>query len=383
LADGLPDGLFEAALLAHRNSRASLGEIDFYSDRERDFLIACRVCNWENLSKNNIDGIKKELERAAVNEVARSAIHWFLSQERNRGLLKSAFRVFGKTIKTPISSILIGAFEAQNFTYLPNRGGKKFFKTRLKKGGFKALEALDIMRDAAGEQKFSQFFLLDPDLVKHTMRLDDSFNFCATMMGLPVLQFLERMHSQENGWAAYEESSDLSNAISHLLDDAEYRPAAIKSLAYIAPHIFLTWFKSCDKTYRLRKHLQIFLDAFENVAERMSDILYTVFNREGGILDFLREREGDEPSSVLLHRHKREYQKFRELYSPAIRYAGEHQIGRRLQGFLDDLQPEEEKRATTKKTAQKNRKRSKGAKRLGQHYSRCLITAEHSRRAPS
>ncbi len=77
----VPEGLFEAALLSKVNDGFGLLSIDFYNERERDFVIAWWVRKWPQIL-SDIEIIVQEFTQAAQSQIGTSALNWFLKSDR-------------------------------------------------------------------------------------------------------------------------------------------------------------------------------------------------------------------------------------------------------------------------------------------------------------
>jgi hypothetical protein len=81
----------------------------------------------------------------------------------------------------------------------------------------------------------------------------------------------------------------------------------------------------------------------ENAVDSMFDVLYTSLGREGGLTNLLRDygRDGDDEEESLRN-HWAEYRRFRNLYQGIIHHFDWHPLGKELQGYLNDLEPQED-----------------------------------------
>jgi type I restriction and modification enzyme subunit R-like protein len=84
----VPPGLFEAALLAEITARHGESTIDFYYGRERDFIIACWVRDWQTKLQCGND-MSAEFELAALSNAGLDALRWFLRKPAHIGLIES------------------------------------------------------------------------------------------------------------------------------------------------------------------------------------------------------------------------------------------------------------------------------------------------------
>lgn len=76
----IPECLFEAAILAKTNLYAELPTIDFYNERERDFVIAFWVNKWPETA-NTVPLMCQEFNHAVQTGVGISSLRWFLRKQ--------------------------------------------------------------------------------------------------------------------------------------------------------------------------------------------------------------------------------------------------------------------------------------------------------------
>ena len=340
LSEGLPEGLFEAALLSYRGRDNSFTSVDFYSERERDFVIAYRLCKWDQLVAASLDRLRQEFEPVLEHEVGRSALRWFLSQSENRGILKRLFEELDRHSSSSLHVIMLSAFEQTRALDIDIdiEWTTKEIRKKLRTDKFAVLEIINCMD---GDSKFSNHLIEDIDLLKDLLSLDIEFPLHYQMTGGPLLSYLDRIHSEESGWTAFEQESPLSQLLAGLVTDPQCGYAAMKAWAYVAPHLFMTWLNDHlpnDELLIEPELVRHYIDSLENLAEHMYKVLYLVFNREGGLADCLKYREEFD-----LESHRKEYHAFQELYWPAIKCFRKQPISGVLQSYLDSLQPEEDR----------------------------------------
>lgn len=76
----IPECLFEAAILAKTNLHAELPAIDFYNERERDFVIAFWVNRWSETA-NTVSSMRQKFSCAVQTGIGTSSLRWFLRKQ--------------------------------------------------------------------------------------------------------------------------------------------------------------------------------------------------------------------------------------------------------------------------------------------------------------
>lgn len=76
----IPECLFEAAILAKTNLHTELPAIDFYNERERDFVIAFWVNRWSETA-STVTSMCQEFSCAVQTGVGSSSLRWFLRKK--------------------------------------------------------------------------------------------------------------------------------------------------------------------------------------------------------------------------------------------------------------------------------------------------------------
>lgn len=89
VAEKIPSGFFEAAILATETNRHGYPSIDFYFGRERDFCIAYMAQRWAQRLATNED-LTSDFSFAATTEAGAASLRWFFRQPSHLALLKGS-----------------------------------------------------------------------------------------------------------------------------------------------------------------------------------------------------------------------------------------------------------------------------------------------------
>ncbi|RKI31493.1 hypothetical protein D7Y27_37595 [Corallococcus sp. AB004] len=342
LAEGIPYGLFESALLALRGSEVAAEGVDFYSDRERDFVIAYWVRKWGRLCDVSVDDLLGEAESAVLTEPGRAALLWFLKQDANRSVLRRSVEILGRRGSDEVQRLL---FEAVRCEQSDDQWNVLKFRTMLRGGSYEAVQALlSIPPDFDENHELAGWLPGDGDLLRLLLLLWRRLPLRVGMLGQPVLDLFQEMHSYGEGFGSFEWESQVTNALIDVVDDGDCGFGALCVLGHIAPYVFLEWLGR--RLVGLGRPDGVLVDAYlvplENAVDVVFDVFYTSFGREGGIVNILRdyERDGADRTDSLRH-HWEEYRKFKSLCEGVMGFLDGHLLGRELAKCLRDLEPDE------------------------------------------
>ncbi|WP_224244710.1 type I restriction enzyme HsdR N-terminal domain-containing protein [Hyalangium gracile] len=353
LSEGVPDGLFEAAILIRRAGTGKSTGVDFYYERERDFVIAYWTRNWDRWMDTEVSTIKSELADIVQTEVGRSSLEWFLTESTNNELLK---KVFGDLAchDNPTVRRLLMSCAASNFWAEPIDPDWQVYAIRagLKDGSMEvrleAAEFLDRLRIEGEERSPLSTLAKDRQSIQNLLMVDSQFPLEPRTTGEIALRAFLALHSEGaepedfDEWD-FDHGSSVTRVLADLAGTPEYRAIAMKAFAYIAPHAFFEWLTpQLPSDGKLaQEYTDAILDALGNATDRIHEFLYTMHEREGGMLDALKERSSNRRERKKdLESHREWFQRLRQIYSPIIKNFDCQE----LQQFLDDLEPEEDKR---------------------------------------
>jgi hypothetical protein len=79
----IPNGFFEAAILALVRNEKNLASVDFYYGRERDYVIACEVGDWYDKLRRAPIEVDTGFSQAVQTNAGAEALQWFLRQPQH------------------------------------------------------------------------------------------------------------------------------------------------------------------------------------------------------------------------------------------------------------------------------------------------------------
>lgn len=368
LHEGIPRGLLEAALLVQRGGDEEEARmdaedappadgVDFYLQRERDYVIAYWARRWNSLLEAPEEEIASTLAAAVATEVGRSALEWFLRQLSNRPLVQRAWNLLGTQGDSRLRRVLVAAvFAITNLSpadaYLLDaavRAGLKDPDSDVR------LETTSVLAELLEDDKWDDLravFAADREIVRDLLRFHRDHPFHVDAGVSPALDALHTLHAGSyNSWADFDWDTPITEHLAVLAEDPEVGEAALLAFAYLAPHPFMSWLDAHLASQGVMdvRPLRLHRHALANATFRMHEVLYTAFEREGALIDALRDRYpgnwgGTENMTrrELVEEHCREYREFRRIYEPIIRRFSKYAAGEELRKFLTDLQPEED-----------------------------------------
>lgn len=249
IVQSIPDGLFEAALLAKVCDSTGFPKIDFYYSRERDFAISFWSRNW--FFKFSEKGIScaEELLLAVQTQAARNALRWFLSEPNHTKCLKKTFQSFHEYEDPRIREILLSSlyeYLKWNSECILNLCEQKWITDAVDVGVNDADRTVKIQAAkllvVLNEKHAEIFSIFAPeeiqDLVIALLSVDSDFPLSDESV---ILDSLYSLHVKNtHSWNSA--SSNISNILQDIMSnhiEHRIRYAAAKGLAHISPEVFL------------------------------------------------------------------------------------------------------------------------------------------------
>jgi hypothetical protein len=343
LSDGVPTGLFDSALLVRR-AEEHHGGVDFYFQRERDFVTAYWACDW---ARSLADPLRRraELERCSESDTGLSALNWFLAAPLNSDLLNELFLEFSTTAAEPIRRFLM---QHAQHVILSSSGDLEAVELRVRTGLRDPVNELRLQSVEALEQLIGRFperdrlrLIGDPLLIADLLRLDSLYPLQVDTAGNTVLRALRFMHNfdDESHEDALHQQSGLSELLSRFAEHGPLQGSAIKAFAYVAPLPFFRWL--APRLPVAESERGMVEQGVANAVERIRELLYWEFNREGGWADVLIPGGWLEDDSDGIAEARRERARFHRLFeadlSPVIHARPESPHAQELKEFLADL----------------------------------------------
>jgi hypothetical protein len=327
----LPQGLFEAALLAKFYDNNSLFHLDFYFSKERDFIIAYWVRNLSKCSQNKFEDFLYDISNKSCHEVEIGALTWFLKQPANRTLLEIAAR----KIKSHSSSIrrVIFASILASFEYLP------FIKedwiiSVIEIGSddpdtlVKVLSA-QIVAYFLDDSLFPRLNVDDIDLESFLTNLfqinDEEYSLSLGNTGEIILDTVEKLHTEFD--------SLITDVLEKLMwhDILSIRMNAASAFGFVEPKFFL---EKLTFTIGLHKVGRVRAKEYMGGIDLALSSFYEIYDSRmcRGYLDYLR----DHPEE-----HVVEYEEMSKLCMPIISFYWEEECGKNLLELLNSIAPDE------------------------------------------
>lgn len=266
----LPQSIFEAALLSISRTSGELPEVDFYYERERDYIVAY----WLNKWHQNHPNLQEKLSPIYDNRINLNAFSWFIQQEVHQPLFKKILNLLlsfdnsNQLFSNCNSSFQIVTLRALRRQLKQNIGLAENSLEQILDIGFNSSDVLVIaettkllIEGGFVEEDFKARFREDTHWLEAMLSIDDEYPFeDQDSLSRVILEALKDIHLEEN-WV-YDEHHDVSEVSDLLLTIAKKgsnaSSGAIKASAYIAP---LSFFEKLDDIYNLDLLDDIFVAA--------------------------------------------------------------------------------------------------------------------------
>ena len=336
IAQKIPSGFFESALLMTEIDGNGQPSVDFYYGRERDYVIACMVQDWPQKLANGQD-MEIEFSMSAETGAGREALGWFLRQTTTVELLKarpggipaySSPRV-RQTLLLSLCEYSTSHGEADEELLrfaLASAMNDADNLARIEAVKLVALntEESDHLADALGRDSSLS------DFIEAILGISDEFPFQAETAGQVVLDALRSLHwdSGESGDGDTSQVSDILVRLSgHPI--ASIRKQANSCLVYVAPFAFVQSLSTMieQRSNHIRQdNLGEFAEGIRNAANELSESYYGSMCR--GALDGILE----DPD-----RQAAEYHKMSRSLGPIISVFGDIDRTNTFKSILEDL----------------------------------------------
>ena len=251
LSEGIPRGLFEAALFCRSyNSFQNIPCINFYYERERDFIIACRVKRWNFLSSKEFSDYLSGMAADELKDIEMSSLSWFLKQPNHCEYRKKISEDFDKIQSPDIKLILLRSLIRNNFTFDPEEFSTSPLGNALSDSNMLVrVETIKLIALSGGMEQIVEFFGefkeedRQADLITSLLEIDAEYPFQSDSIGQVILDALGTIHAEYAIFYAsnLDINSPITDALMPFLSDSKQsmRIAAAKSFGNIAPRRFL------------------------------------------------------------------------------------------------------------------------------------------------
>jgi len=336
VSTGVPSGLFEAALLVRRAEDLTSDGVDFYFQRERDFVVSYWTRNWAR-SLRDPQSRLAELEQFAGTEVGRSALGWFLREACNRELRDELFLTFASTAAEPVRLLMLqhvpvprpsSGLELEDILSQV-RAGLRDGSPEVRLHAVIAWEEL-IDNSASDADRL----ISDREVVEDVLRLDTVYPLEVDSTGEQVLLTFRQLHGYDESYLdeALGHHSRISELLADLASDSSVRGSAVKAFGYAAPLLFFRWFS--ERLPLEPAERDIVAPGLRNAVERLRELMYWEYDRAGGLVDVLGD---DEDEAEAREERTRHHQIFSACFEPVIRAFPGTAHEQALTGFLSDL----------------------------------------------
>lgn len=336
IAQDLPQGLFEAALLVKVNNNQNLRAIDFYYGRERDYIIACSSCDWgDKIAPSKHQSIPQLLNSICTN-AGIEALSWFFKQPSFVANLKFAASHFPNLEKTSIKRIILSSLRLnQGVQSLRERSwlkdvinwgandGNLLVRVETAKLMTQVLETGYSLRD---------FFETEEELEALIVNLlsSEDHTFLSEGASEIVLEALSELHID---LSSPEDGTEVPEILTNLMDhpEADIRYGAAEALAYLEPEDFLGILSSQITLGKLDVETgEEYFPAIEQALRSLHEGYFGTYCP--GKIDYLREYPDE---------HAEDYENMCGLFTPIIDFYKTHKCEGLLRKFLEKIAPEQ------------------------------------------
>lgn len=236
--EDIPEKLFDIGLLAKVTGRNGLPAVDFYSERERDFVIAFNAQNWAT-NLLNIEKVKTEFSLAIKTIAGQGALRWFLNTSVSVLQLSTEnYVVFeDPNIKRIILTALLNNYDNLSSRY--HALVAQAVREAIKDNDFKVrVEAVKLLPLCSNDEiKLYEVLEKEPNLLLHILEIEEKHPV-ESEIGSVLRDVFDILHQRES--LGFEESS-ISDLLIRLQQNSVFiiRSAAIKLLGHISPDLFL------------------------------------------------------------------------------------------------------------------------------------------------
>ncbi|MBK0392113.1 type I restriction enzyme HsdR N-terminal domain-containing protein [Ramlibacter algicola] len=284
IAQKIPSGFFESALLMTEVDAHGQLSVDFYYGRERDYVIACMAQEWPEKLRAH-DDMEAEFSASVATCAGSDALAWFLRQPAHVEMLAAlpgGVPIYSdpRVRRTLLSSLC----EYTSTQGVEVREVLRFAVTSAMNDpdNLARIEAVKLVAMASDEPNDLASVLGHDsslsDLIEAILGIGEEFPFKAEDAGQVVLDALRTLH-----WDFGDSDDDGTSLISHILIGLSEHPAANvrkeanTCLGYAAPFAFVQ--SLAEKIARQSEHIRQdnfgeFAEGIRNAAGELSESYY-------------------------------------------------------------------------------------------------------------
>ncbi|MDZ8241402.1 MAG: type I restriction enzyme HsdR N-terminal domain-containing protein [Nostoc sp. ChiQUE01a] len=239
----LPKGLFEAALLAKVRDNRNLPALDFYYGRERDFVVACWVCQWYQKLLQDEETILKELSAAVNTQVGTEALRWFLAQPSYQNCLQLAASLLSSYTDFKVKRILLSSIRENISRSFSNNDD--WVLDAIEQGArdtniLVKVEAAKLAAEFTEDQEWvASIVLAHEEFIANLLEIEREYPLGQDSVGWIILDAIRQLHwdscTEDN------EDSEITEILRNLINHYSklIRIGSAKCFGYIAPKLFL------------------------------------------------------------------------------------------------------------------------------------------------
>lgn len=284
IAQRIPHGFFESALLMTEIGADSRQSIDFYYGRERDYVIACWVQGWPQKLRAQED-MDLEFSASVATGAGNDALAWFLRQPTHVELLKAHSDGIPTYSSPRVRQTLLSSLcEYMSTPGMEDREVLRFAATTAMKDPDNLVRIAAIKLVVLGSDESEEVASVLgndsslSDFIEAILGIGEEFPFRAEDAGQVVLKALQSLH-----WDYGDSDDDGTSEISDILVRlSEHRTAKIRReantcLGYVAPFAFVQ--SLSERIARQSGHMpqgshREFAEGIRNAARELQESYY-------------------------------------------------------------------------------------------------------------
>lgn len=331
IAEKIPNGFFEAAILATETNQHGYPSVDFYFGRERDFCIAYMAQRWAKRLADNED-LTSEFSFATTTEAGAASLRWFFRQPSHLVLLKDSSGALPCYQDTSVRRLFLASLCEFAPEYLDQDDEILKFALSVAMDdedrvvrilAVKLVSSIaddgDVLSNILGKERAVEDFLRAIFTGTATRPVDTDG------IGQIVLEALQSLHWDSSSDDS--DYSDIANALESLLydDDCEVRTQAGICLGYIAPVYFLDAVTQGAGNIT-EKNIDEYMEGFKLARSGLSEMYYG--SMCPGAMESILDSEDEQAA---------EYEKMAPILTAAIEIFSPYTSVTTLENILEDL----------------------------------------------
>lgn len=338
----IPNGFFEAALLALMRNDQSMPSIDFYYGRESDYLISCEVGLWHKKLASSAIELDGEFTQAIQTNAGFEALQWFLRQPRHIEAISASGEI--PRYRSPIvRRLLVGALCHLAPRFLDRHPAWLQLALSYIEGDsdnlvrIEAIRLCAIVAENADEITAAMGSTSSlKEFMQTALSVSEEYPLSTDGVGGIILEAFRTFH-HESDTSADGTESDITDVLEELLDNES--PSIREEAAICLGHI------SAEKFFKILAqkikrtgnqwrsfHLGEFLAGIDRATSELEEIYYG--SMCPGRLDWILGDDGG------AERVAEEYDRLTDIFLPIIYLLPACAAKVALESLLDQLDPE-------------------------------------------